>query len=76
LGYVPADVTDLKGGKQYKLRAQAANSAGNSSEEFETPYVREFENIAGLDNVLVGATYHPWWENPCEHYCHWSELGR
>ena len=70
-----AKVTDLKGGKHYKLSTQAKNSAGTQTEEFETPYVREFENIAGMDNVLVGASYHPWWENPCRGFCHWGELG-
>jgi len=71
-----ANVANLKGGKQYKLSAQAENSAGRRTAEFETPYVREFENISGKDNLLVGAIYNPWFENPCVpgHFCHWSEL--
>jgi hypothetical protein len=69
-------VTDIKGGKQYRLNVQAANSAGTASADYETPYVREFENIAGNDQFLVGAVYNPWFENPCVpgHFCHWREL--
>ena len=72
-----ANVTDLKGGKQYKHSAQAVNSVGQStSVEYETPYVREFENIAGKDSLILGAVYNPWFENPCVpgHFCHWGEL--
>jgi len=69
-----AKVTNLKGGKQYKLITQAKNQVGLQTAEFETPYVRELENIAESTGILVGATYHPWFENPCVHYCHWPEL--
>ena len=75
IGTYSGQVTNLKGGKRYQASISVTNSAGKSDANFETPYVREFENIAGMDNVLVGASYHPWWENPCRYYCHWDELG-
>jgi hypothetical protein len=70
------NVSDLKGGKQYKLTIQATNVAGTQNTGFQTPYVREFENIAHEDNLIVGAVYNPWFENPCVpgHFCHWGEL--
>jgi hypothetical protein len=54
-----ANVTDLKGGKQYKLSARVASSVGNSNAMYETPYVREFENIASSNKIKVGAHYYP-----------------
>lgn len=55
-----AQVNDLKGGKQYQLQVAAQDSANNKANtEFETPYVREFENIAGKNKILVGAHYMP-----------------
>jgi glycoprotein endo-alpha-1,2-mannosidase len=54
-----ANVTNLKGGKPYRLRAQVASAAGSSTAEYETPYVREFEKIAG--KVKVGAYYYAWY---------------
>jgi hypothetical protein len=52
------NVNNLKGGKQYKSRVKAMDSAGQqSSEEFKTPYVREFENAAASDGILFSAPY-------------------
>ena len=70
-----AQVNGLKGGKEYRVMVTARDSVGNQADvQFETPYVREFENIAASDNYLVGAVYLPWWENPCgpDSYCHWD----
>jgi hypothetical protein len=71
-----ATVANLKGGKRYALDAQAANTAGTQTANFETPYIREFENTAGRDDKLVGAIYLSWWENPCQAgwFCHWDEV--
>ena len=63
-----AAVIDLKGGKEYRAKIAAKDSAGNlATTEFETPYVREFENLARKDNVVVGAYYYPWY-NPGDPY--------
>jgi len=70
-----AQVNGLKGGKEYRVMVTARDSAGNQADvQFETPYIREFENISGKDDFLVGAVYLPWWENPCgpNSYCHWD----
>jgi len=55
-----AQVGNLKGGKEYRATIEATDSAGNeATAQLETPYVREFENIAGKDKILVGAHYMP-----------------
>jgi hypothetical protein len=54
------EITGLKGGRTYYAIAKAYDSAGNEvSAYIETPYVREFENIAGTSAVHVGAHYEP-----------------
>ena len=71
-------VTDLKGGKEYQLTVSAQDSRNNKTNaEFETPYVREYENMADRNDILVGAAYHPWFRNPCRpgEACHWDEWG-
>jgi hypothetical protein len=54
------DFTDLKGGREYLVKATAKNVAGNitSKEEKKTPYIRQFENIAPLDGLTVTADYY------------------
>ena len=71
-----AQCADLKGGKKYQASVIAKDSANNQAQsQYDTPYVRELENISGKDNILVGAFYHPWWKNPCpEGFCHWGEI--
>lgn len=65
-----ANFTDLKGGREYIIVASAKDSAGNVREEkIKTPYIREFENIAPLDDFLVGAYYYPWYSP----HRHWRE---
>jgi len=65
-----ANVTDLKGGKQYRLNAQATNNAGTASADYETPYVRELEITTASNGILVGAAYHPWWSRDS-----WGSIG-
>jgi len=36
-----------------------------------TPYQREFENIAGKDNILIGAFYYPWYNRNDPYFSHW-----
>lgn len=76
-GVFSSEVNDLKGGKYYRATITAKDAAGNeASSQFETPYVREFENMSGRDSFLLGAVYLAWWENPCKPgwFCHWSEV--
>jgi len=69
-------IPNLVGGKQYRAQVTVKDKYGGMNQaNLDIPYVREFENIAKMDTLLVGASYHPWWENPCIHYCHWDELG-
>jgi hypothetical protein len=64
-------VADLKGGKAYTTNIIAKDTAGNQAiQSYDVPYVREFENIAGLDDIVVGATYHPWWSRDS-----WRQVG-
>jgi len=66
------NVTDLKGGKEYKVRVRAKDKAGNESESsLDIPYVREFENIAPLDDKLIIADYYTWYEKPSDAGNHW-----
>jgi glycoprotein endo-alpha-1,2-mannosidase len=63
-----AQVTDLRGGKAYLLSVSAQDSNGEkNTAAFQTPYVREFENIGkGLD-IHVGSYYYPWKTSPSIH---------
>jgi len=57
-----ATFTDLKGGREYIIKATARDTADSIREEkIKTPYIREFENIAPLDNIIVMATYLLWY---------------
>ena len=57
-------VTDLKGGKYYEATVQATDAAGHqASAQFETPYVREFENTAKGAGINIGAYYYPWYNS-------------
>jgi hypothetical protein len=52
---------DLKGGREYIVRARVEDVAGNEKiVEVKTPYIRQFENIAKTDDILVMASYMPW----------------
>lgn len=53
-------ISDLKGGKRYRLAVTARDSVGNQSQgSLEVPYVREFE-IAEASGANVGVYYIPW----------------
>jgi hypothetical protein len=59
-GSYSGQITGLLGGKQYQLSVTARDSqACEATAQFQTPYVREFENISDEDDVLVGALYYP-----------------
>ena len=55
------DITDLKGGKQYRALATIKEPTGREVLDYkDTPYVREFEKFASKD-VTVGVFYGTWW---------------
>jgi len=56
------DFTELKGGREYIISAEAKDTSKQTRrEEIKTPYIREFENIAPLDDITVMATYLLWY---------------
>jgi len=64
-------VTDIVGGREYKIVALVKDLAGNEKMvEVKTPYIRQFENVAKTDDILVGAYYYPWY-GPGK--VHWKE---
>jgi hypothetical protein len=53
---------DIVGGREYLIKAVAKDVADNAnSEERKAPYIREFENIARLNDVTVVAFYYNWY---------------
>jgi hypothetical protein len=63
---------DIIGGREYLIRAIAKDVAASvNSEERKTHYIREFENIAPLDDVTVIADYYTWYEKPSDPGNHW-----
>jgi archaellum component FlaC len=56
------DFEDLKGGREYIVRARVEDVAGSEKVvEVKTPYIRQFENIAKTDDIAVAALYLLWW---------------
>ena len=56
------DFKDLKGGREYAIEVRVRDVAGNEKRvAVKTPYIRQFENIAKTDDILVGAVYYPWY---------------
>jgi hypothetical protein len=56
------DFEDLKGGREYIVKARVEDVAGSEKiVEVKTPYIRQFENIAKTDDILVGVFYYPWY---------------
>jgi len=62
------DFKDLKGGREYIVRARVEDVAGNEKiAEVKTPYIRQFENLGKElydKGIIVGASYmsgyYPW----------------
>jgi plasmid maintenance system antidote protein VapI len=58
------DFEDLKGGREYIVKARVEDVAGGEKMvEVKTPYIRQFENIAKTDDILVMATYLLWYRD-------------
>jgi len=56
------DFEDLKGGREYIVRARVKDVAGNErTVDVKTPYIRQFENIAKTNDITVTALYLLWW---------------
>jgi len=66
--------TNLKGGREYDVKASANDpSAMVDARTLRTEYVREFENIAPLDDMTVIADYYTWYEKPSVEGNHWRD---
>jgi len=58
------DFEDLKGGREYIVKARVEDVAGNEKRvAMKTPYIRQFENFAKTDDILVMATYLLWYRD-------------
>jgi hypothetical protein len=67
------DFKDIIGGREYLIRAIAKDVATSvNSEERKTHYIRQYENISTLDDILVGAFYYPWWFTSGDHGNWWN----
>jgi hypothetical protein len=57
-------VDNILGGREYEIQATVTNETGQKAiARIKTPYIREFENVADDDDILIGAFYYPWY-NP------------
>ncbi|MCC5997907.1 MAG: glycoside hydrolase family 99-like domain-containing protein [Thermofilum sp.] len=55
-------IKDIVGGREYKIVALVRDLAGNEKiEEVKTPYIRQFENVAKTDDLLIGVHYFAWY---------------
>jgi hypothetical protein len=55
-------IKDIVGGREYKIVALVRDLAGNEKiVEVKTPYIRQFENVAKTDNLLIGVHYFAWY---------------
>jgi len=55
-------IGDIVGGREYKIVVLVRDLAGNEKTiETITPYIRQFENIAKIDDIIVSALYLLWW---------------
>lgn len=59
-----AEITNIKGGKEYEIKAVVKDAAGNVAEALlKTPYIREFENVGKSlyeKGIVISASYMPW----------------
>ena len=55
------EVRDIEGGREYEIRVTSKDARGNvATANLTTPYVREFENTAPLNDITVIADYYTW----------------
>jgi outer membrane murein-binding lipoprotein Lpp len=68
------DFEDLKGGREYIVKARVEDVAGREKVvEMKTPYIRQFENIAKTDDIIVIADYYTWYRQITEPGSHWRD---
>jgi hypothetical protein len=61
------DVEEIIGGREYVIEAVVKDEDENVAvERIKTPYIREFKNIAPLDDKLIGVVYYSWYPG------HWT----
>jgi len=67
-------IKDIVGGREYRIVALVRDSAGNErTAEVKTPYIRQFENIAKTDDIVVIADYYTWYEQITDQGSHWRD---
>jgi len=55
-------IQNITGGVEYRIKVVVKDSAGReATTETKTPYIRQYENIASLDNVTIMTTYLLWY---------------
>ncbi|RSN73301.1 glycoside hydrolase family 99-like domain-containing protein [Candidatus Methanodesulfokora washburnensis] len=55
-------IKDIVGGREYRIVVLVKDSAGNErTADMKTPYIRQFENIAKTDNIIIAAFYYNWY---------------
>jgi hypothetical protein len=67
-------VDNILGGREYEIQATVTNETGQKAiARIKTPYIREFENIADDDNILIGAFYYPWYNRDDPWFDFWFD---
>jgi len=67
-------IKDIVGGREYRIVVLVRDSAGNERiVEVKTPYIRQFENIAKTDDIIVIADYYMWYGGPPS-YAAWRDF--
>jgi uncharacterized protein YxeA len=70
-------INDIVGGREYKIVVLIRDLAGNERmTEIKTPYIRQFENIAKTDNIIVIADYYMWYGGPPSYAAWRDETGK
>jgi hypothetical protein len=55
-------IRNITGGVEYKIKVAVKDSVGReTTTEIKTPYIRQFENIACLDDYIVLSPYYLWY---------------
>jgi len=56
-------IKDIVGGREYRIVVSVRDTAGNErTVEVKTPYIRQFENVAKTDGIIVIADYYTWYK--------------
>ena len=56
------EIKEIMGGREYKIIAIIEDEAGNiCTKEIKTPYIRQYENVAKKDDIIIMASYMTWY---------------